>query len=243
MLQLVSSLVVFTHSINNFHIVSKIETTNGSSIRNTINKFIRDNFAKLSGHTTELNAANNSSNDGDIMRIVNEIPHTEVLLNLHKTYTHLKPISYAVGEVLLPKIITAAGVINMEYLIGELGTKFVEHIMNPRSILDILQTMLKYLCERAFHFLLRLAKCFIEEFIDKTEKNLNTFISSESVLYRMLIHCFSQYKIFTYEYLEKNTLAILNDLEGYFNSLNPVGDKSDRRNCKVCGGHYYRCAL
>eukprot|EP00099_Drosophila_melanogaster_P029445 NP_788521.2 uncharacterized protein Dmel_CG7730 [Drosophila melanogaster] len=238
MLKMASHLVIFTHSINNMRIASK--ATNGSSLRRALRNQSRKIFDRISQETVKLH---NESGQFDIVRTLNEIPFKEVLLSLHNMNSHLSQ-GLTVATTLLPQILSygigGQMVINMDMLAQKFGGKFVEHIGNLASFTDVLEAMARYFSDQAVQLLMQMTRTFVEENVDYIDRSLNTFVSTEAVLYRILMHCVKTFDDFGEDFLQRQREDILMVVSKYFRSLEPVGEQNCRKyKCNVCKGAYY----
>ncbi|EDV95887.1 uncharacterized protein LOC6558374 [Drosophila grimshawi] len=245
-LQIASGLVIFTHSINNLRIANK--ATNGNALRDAV----RNQTSKAFGQIVEESAKLNSDVAGggkkfDVVRTFNDIPFKEVLLSLHEIHRNLKQGSTAfgaVGAALLPKLVSLDDVgklrLNVNQLTSWLGSKFVQHIGNLGSLLDVLDALAKYFCVGSVELILQMACNFLEKHVDSIDRALHTFLSTEMVLYRILMQCVNNYENFTVEFLESQRDEILAIVSKYFQSMRPLDEQHSRRiKCADCHGVHY----
>ncbi|XP_043650143.1 uncharacterized protein LOC122618076 [Drosophila teissieri] len=238
MLQMASHLVIFTHSINNMRIASK--ATNGSSLRRALRNQSRKVFDRISQETVKLH---NESGQFDIVRTLNEIPFKEALLSLHNINSHLSQ-GLTVATTLLPQILSLSSggqmLINMDVLAQKFGRKIVEHICNLASLTDVLEAMARYFSDQAVQLLMQMTRTFVEENVDSIDRSLNTFVSTEAVLFRILMHCVKTFDDFGEDFLQRRREDILMVVSKYFRSLEPVSENNCRKyTCNVCKGAYY----
>uniref|UniRef100_A0A034WAH9 DUF4781 domain-containing protein n=1 Tax=Bactrocera dorsalis TaxID=27457 RepID=A0A034WAH9_BACDO len=244
-LQLASSLLVFTHSINNLALVTKIPTRGGSaSLRRAIRKQTRNSYDKIS---SECMRVGKNFNKMDLIRVVNNIPSKEAFIQQIGTLLAQATAGTVVGNAIseLPLLIsyTLDGELNPIQLLAAAGFKFVRNILDSNSFIDLLGTMANFMCERSFYLLMNLTRTFMDEFGDTINDVLRTFIPTEKVLYEMFMLCVTKYSNLTYDFLENKQVEILSELEKYFYSLNPIDDYNKSISCKICKGYYYECAL
>ncbi|KAH8388089.1 hypothetical protein KR093_011615, partial [Drosophila rubida] len=248
-LQLASSLVTFTHSVNNLRLAAKV--SNGASLRRALRHQTRKALDRIASESSKLHSEVGGKRFKlDIVRTLNDIPVKETLLALHQLHSHLAQgatLLTAVGAVgLLPSfIIAGAGGdlrLDVEQLSEQFGLKFVQQIGNLASFVDVLDAMSRYYSEKAVEFLLRLTRTFVEQQVDGIDRQLNTFVSTELVLYRMLMHCVNNYQKHAADFLERRRQHILDVVGNYFESLQPDPEedgRSKRHKCNVCQGVYY----
>ncbi|XP_004525632.1 uncharacterized protein LOC101452705 [Ceratitis capitata] len=244
-LQLASSLLVFTHSINNLALVSKIPTRGGSaSIRRAIRKQTRNSFDKISSECMRMGK---NFSKMDLIRMVNNIPSKEDFIQQIAAVLAQAAAGTAAGNALreLPLLInyTSDGEFNPIHLLATAGFKFVRNILDSNSFVDLLGTMATFMCDKSFYLLMNLTRTFMDEFGDGINDLLRTFIPTEKVLYEMFMLCVTKYSNLSFEFLENKQIEIIDELEKYFYSLNPIDDSNKSLSCKICKGYYYECTL
>ncbi|XP_062139740.1 uncharacterized protein LOC133848262 [Drosophila sulfurigaster albostrigata] len=253
-LQVASSLLIFTHSVNNLRIAAKV--SNGASLRRALRQQTRKALNRISQESSKLQGGGKKFKL-DIVRTLNDIPVKEALLGLHKLHSHLAQgatVLTAVGAAaagLLPSFVvtTEDGEmrLDVEQLAAQFGLKFVRQIGNLGSFMDVLDATSRYYSEQATQFLLRLTRTFMEQQVDGIDRRLNTFVSTELVLYRILMHCIKNYQQHAADFLERRRQHILDVVSNYFESLQPDPEteqsQSRRHNCNVCQGIYYVSTL
>jgi len=130
--------------------------------------------------------------------------------------------------------------LNVQFLTKEFGLKFVQHISNWNNLMDVLLALAEYLSEQMVHILMQITRSFLEQNVDGIECALNTFLSTETVLYRILMECIRNYKDLTAEFLEQHRDEILSIVSNYFQTLQPNNTESSRKvKCADCHGFYY----
>ncbi|XP_069968137.1 uncharacterized protein [Bactrocera oleae] len=244
-LQLTSSLLVFTHSINNLALVTKIPTRGGSgSLRSAIQKKTRNSYNKISSECMRIGKKFTKT---DLIRVVNNIPSKEAFIQQIGTLLAQATAGTVVGNTIseLPLLFnyTLDGELNPIQLLAAAGFKFVHNILDSNSFIDLLGTMANFMCEKSFYLLMNLARTFMDEFGDAINDVLRTFIPTEKVLYEMFMMCVTKYSNLTYDFLENKQIEILTELEKYFYSLNPIDDNNKSISCKICKGYYYECTI
>ncbi|XP_033238856.1 uncharacterized protein [Drosophila pseudoobscura] len=247
-LQIASSLVIFTHSINNLRIASKVSNrpTLMRALRNQTRKVVR----QISQESIKLH---NGSDSGkfDIVRTFNDIPFKEALLSLHKINAHLSQgasMVGALGATVLPNFVSLGSGgqmrLNLEMLGTQFGSKFVEHISSLGNLTDVLDALARYFSDKAVQLFMEMTRTFVEQNIDSIDRTLNTFVSTETVLYRILMHCVHTYDDFAVDFLERHRQDILDVISKYFHSLQPLDEGNcSKYECAVCRGTYYISAL
>lgn len=246
-LQVASSLLIFTHSVNNLRIASKV--TNAPSLRRAVRQQTRKSFHRISQESAKLHSKH-IGQKFDIVRTLNDIPLKETLLSLHTLHAHLvqgaSVVRAANAAGMLPSFLTfgAGGEMRLdpEKLATQFGGKFVEHISNFGSFVDVVDGMTKYYSDKAGQKLMEMTRNFVEQSIDSIDRNLNTFVSTELVLYRVLMHCVEKYQNCTEDVLESSRQQVLGVVGKYFESLQPQpGEEqsSQKRKCAICHGTYY----
>ncbi|XP_033246247.1 uncharacterized protein LOC117187681 isoform X2 [Drosophila miranda] len=182
----------------------------------------------------------------DIVRTFNDIPFKEALLSLHKINAHLAQgasMVGALGATVLPNIVSLGSGgqmrLNLEMLATQFGSKFVEHISSPGNLADVLDALARYFSDKAVQLFMEMTRTFVEQNIDSIDRTLNTFVSTETVLYRILMQCVHSYDNFAVDFQD-----ILDVISKYFHSLQPLDEgNSSKYKCAVCKGTYYISAL
>lgn len=92
--------------------------------------------------------------------------------------------------------------------------------------------------------LLNQARQFIDTCADVIDKEQNTFLSTEMILFKMFSFAVKNYKDLSFEYLNKKRDELIQGVTKYFQSFNPKPNQLDidngaKRSCEVCGGYYY----
>ncbi|KAH8380120.1 hypothetical protein KR009_009093 [Drosophila setifemur] len=246
MLQLASHLVIFTHSINNLRIASK--ATNGSSLRkalrNQSRQVIRKVFHRISEESFKLHG---ETGKFDIVRTLNDIPFKEALLTLHDMNSNLIQ-GVTAAATILPQIVSIGNGgqmrLNLEMLAKTFGAKFVQQIGNLASFTDVLEAMGRYFTDRAVQLLMQMTRSFVEQNVDSIDRTLNTFVSTETVLYRILMHCVTTFDDFAVDFLQSRREDILKMVSKYFDSLKTLDKMKCRKyKCSACKGVYYITAV
>ncbi|XP_075145965.1 uncharacterized protein LOC142220623 [Haematobia irritans] len=123
------------------------------------------------------------------------------------------------------------------------GKQFLNNIADGKNFQDILESMGKNFEQRTVQFLLKIAKNFIDEFLEEITGVVGIYISTESVIYRILKYVLKNYKNWSYVYIAPKASAILIHLKTYFLSLNPNAINGRRITCDNCNGYYSICGL
>ncbi|XP_017028517.1 uncharacterized protein [Drosophila kikkawai] len=237
MLQMASHLVIFTHSINNLRIASK--ATNGSNLRRALRNQSRKVFDRISQESTKLHSS--QAGKFDIVRTLNDIPFKETLLSLHNLNSNLSQ-GVAAVTTLLPQIISlgSGGQLDLEALAQHFGRKFVQHIGNVSNLTDVLEALARYFSDKAVQLLMEMTRTFLENNVDSIDRTMNTFISTETVLFRILMHSVTTFDSFSEDFLQSRRQEILSMVSKYFRSLESVNNENCRKyKCAVCKGAYY----
>lgn len=182
-----------------------------------------------------------------MVRTLNDIPFKETLLGLHNSYKHLREGAATLASIagtLISRDSDGQLHLNVDSVGKSLGPKFVEHIGHQSSLLDVLDALVKYFDGPAMQLLLQLAREFLENNLDSIERGLNTFLSTELVLYHILMQCINNYENLTLEFLLERKDEILSILIKYFEGLRPKDEHSSTKTkCDNCQGVYYTCNL
>lgn len=164
---------------------------------------------------------------------------------MHNTYKHLGDGATTLASIagsLINRDADGQLHLNLVSLRKSCGPKFVEHIGHKSSLLDVLDALAKYFDGQSMQLLLQLARKFLDDNLDGIERGLNTFLSTELVLYRILMQCIDNYENLTLDFLLERKDEILSILTKYFESLRPKDEQSSTRmKCDSCQGVYYTC--
>lgn len=198
-------------------------------------------YSKVFGQIAEESGKLHSESGNkkfDIVRTLNDIPYKEALLSA------LSANLTEVGTSVLPNLISLNSDgqmrLNVDLLGKQFGTKFVQHISNWSNLMDVLLALGEYFTEQTVQLLMQLTRSFLEQNVNGIECALNTFLSTETILYRILMECVRNYKDFTVEFLEQRREEILAVVSTYFQTLEPNNTQSSRRfKCDDCHGYYY----
>ncbi|ALC48407.1 CG7730 [Drosophila busckii] len=239
-LQLANSLLLFTHSINNLRLANKMTT--GGSMRRLVRQHSRKAYERISLASRRAE----SSSKFDIVRTLNDIPLKETLLGLHQLHGQLAQGASVVGALsatgLLPNFLQlgAGGTLQLQLdsLLQQFGQQFVQQIGHFSSFLDILEAMMRYFSDKALQLLLQLARSFVEQQVDTIDRHLHTFVSTELVLYRLLMHCVKNYEHCAVEFLEQRREEILNVITNHFAALQAAPSSARKYKCPECKGFY-----
>lgn len=205
------------------------------------------------------NAASLAAGNGDLLRLVNDIPYRDVLLSIYSTCNNLSYSGFltavaslgAIAMEIAPGIalqITNKEIVQVDFLElkKHFGSKFVKHIANSFNLIDILNVMGLHFSENVVQFILNQTSRFIETTVDDIDEQQNTFVTTEMVLFKMFSYAVNNFNDFTHDYLDAKRDDLIKGVTQYFQSFNPKPsdpDKVAKRSCDVCGGYFYLTRL
>ncbi|XP_075164256.1 uncharacterized protein LOC142236863 isoform X2 [Haematobia irritans] len=249
-----SSLLLLTNSINNMAITSKLGKIGGNTLRSILQTKIKAGLSLVASEVARF--TEQSGGNAELMRLLNDIPYGDVLRNMHSLYDNLRQTGFltslsTVGAIAL-EMIPGLKVQIMDSKITQLdfggltklfGIKFVHHIANKSSLIDVLNGMGHYFTEDIVQLLLDQTRHFIDNFVDEIDKQQNVFITTEMILFQMFSFVVKNYKDITFEYIDKNRDNLIECIRKYFEAFNPNHNSLDNGNyteysCNICGGYY-----
>lgn len=167
----------------------------------------------------------------DIIRCINDTPSHQELSSLYKSPKGEKNNVkiYLKGIV---KIGTTC------FNLKDYGEAIVKNVANGESFENILRVMGETVAPNVFDFIMKLTKTFLDEIHDELTELLKFFISTESVIYRMMKAVLIDYRDKTFQFIEAHASQILQTVQRQFLSLNPSDNNNPRKKCKDCEGYY-----
>lgn len=242
LVQLAASLIIFTHSVTNFQMVStQVNDRRQITIqeyRKALSRRQRKMFDKMSKETIRIRGANHGKLD--LIRIASDMPSKQYLRDQYKITRNSSKLlvgslaTIGLGIIILPN--------NVAISLSNYGKRIYEFVFNKDQFEDIITMMADTFGEQAFDFLMKLAQEFVEEKLDPLRGILKMFITAESILYRIFVYCLEKCIEHTYEFLLSKKYVIINAICGFFISLNPARYINLQR-CNVCEGSYSICQL
>uniref|UniRef100_A0A6P4FFN4 Uncharacterized protein LOC108048292 n=1 Tax=Drosophila rhopaloa TaxID=1041015 RepID=A0A6P4FFN4_DRORH len=155
------------------------------------------------------------------------------------SHSRQKPSTYAAGVFTLELSSIVVG--SVTFALEQYGGVIFEHVINAESFENLITGMAENLQPDVFDFIMNLTRLFMDMLLDDLTSVLKFFISTESVLYRILVHVMNKYRNMPCEFLEQHTGDILEGVRQYFMSLNPNSCLVQK--CPICIGYFSICPL
>lgn len=205
-----------------------------------------------------------SGDSFDILRMVNDIPYRDILRSMHTICENLTPTGFlttisAIGTAVLemaPGLVVEVTnkeitQLNFIELAKVYGSKFVKHIANANSLMDVLNGMGIYFSEAVTQLIFNQARLFVDTCVDVIDGQQNTFLTTEMIIFKMFSFAVKNYKDLSYEYLDNKRDELIQGVTEYFQSFNPKPHQSSlsetesgsKRACDVCCGYYFLVEL
>lgn len=147
-----------------------------------------------------------------------------------------EPRNYAVGVFALELSSVVIG--GMVFVLESYGRVIFEHIANAEAFENIIESMCENLPPEVFDFIMKLTRTFMDTMLDDLTSVLKFFITTESVLYRILMYVLNNFRNVPVEVLEQHTGDIFRGLKRYYLSLNPNNYTGLLQKCQVCTGFF-----
>lgn len=128
-------------------------------------------------------------------------------------------------------------------VLSKFGASIFEHIVNAESFETTLLSLADNLPEDVMRFALNMTEIFMDNLWEELHEQLQFYLSSESVLYRIGTHILDKYSGLSVMQLSHMFSDILIAVKEYYLSLNPNRFRGMLTKCKECGGYYKICDL
>ncbi|SPP80113.1 Hypothetical predicted protein [Drosophila guanche] len=233
------SLVLFTHSVNNFRLAS--EMVNKATYRTSLSSYVQNTFKKIS----EEAKAMESSTQGrlDLIRSVNEVPTKKELEKLLKTSGVGGHIS---GEPKLPaepsKVppnllqIRSININGQDIQLADYGEAIIANISSAESFEDLITSMAEHWKPDMCKLVLRMTQTFVES--TKKEFWLKYHLPTESVLYQIIRQTLKLHASLDHKEVSEALPDILRSVRCYFASRSPLCPPEFLKKCPKCVGYY-----
>ncbi|XP_017035114.1 uncharacterized protein pst [Drosophila kikkawai] len=147
-----------------------------------------------------------------------------------------EPATYAVGVFVLElSSVMVGGVV---FVLEKYGRIIFEHVVNAESFENLISSMADNLEPEVFDLIMKLTRTFMDTMLDELTTVLKFYISTESVLFRILDQVMRKFRHMTCKELEIRTGDIFMAVKRYFMSLNPNAYLGLLEKCKVCEGYF-----
>ncbi|XP_020816405.1 uncharacterized protein LOC110190346 [Drosophila serrata] len=147
-----------------------------------------------------------------------------------------EPPTYAVGVFALElSSVMVGGVL---FVLEKYGRTIFEHVINAESFENLITTMADTLEPEVFDLIMKLTRTFMDTMLDELTTVLKFYISTESILFRILDQVMRKFRHMSRIDLEMHTGEIFMAVKRYFLSLNPNSYIGLLEKCKVCEGYF-----
>lgn len=123
------------------------------------------------------------------------------------------------------------------------GETFLNNIADGHNFEDVILSMANNFSEELFNLVLNLTKTFFDLFLQEINSALKIYISTESVLYRIMKQILQNYANMAFEQIRLHDMDILLAVKTYYLSLVTQSDTDQLLRCKDCNGFYFMCTL
>ncbi|XP_052845411.1 uncharacterized protein LOC128258064 [Drosophila gunungcola] len=152
-----------------------------------------------------------------------------------------EPSTYAAGVFVLELSSVIVG--GVTFVLENYGRVLFEHVINAESFENLISGMAENLEPDVFDFIMKLTRTFMDTMLDDLTSVLKFYISTESVLFRILQQVMNNYRHMSSESVAEHTGAILAAVRRYFLSLNPNSYTGLLQKCPTCVGYFSICPL
>ncbi|XP_037721598.1 uncharacterized protein LOC119554669 [Drosophila subpulchrella] len=152
-----------------------------------------------------------------------------------------EPSTYAAGVFTLQLSSVVVG--GVTFALERYGQIIFDHIINAESFENLINGMADNLEPAVFDFVMKLTRTFMDTMLEDLNIVLKFFISTESVLFRILQQVMNQYRNMPYSVVEEHTGDIIRAVKVYFLSLNPNSYTGLLQKCTTCAGYFSICPL
>ncbi|XP_026832927.1 uncharacterized protein LOC6544430 [Drosophila erecta] len=160
---------------------------------------------------------------------------------LPTSHPRQEPSTYAAGVFILKlSSVIVSGVI---FVLEEYGEIIFEHVINAESFENLINGMAENLNPAVFDYVMKLTRTFMDTTLEELTSVLKFYISTESVLYRILLQVVHKYGNMSYSEIVDHTTNIINAVRKYFLSLNPNEFPALLQKCRNCVGYFSMCPL
>ncbi|XP_037946807.1 uncharacterized protein LOC119678815 [Teleopsis dalmanni] len=126
---------------------------------------------------------------------------------------------------------------NFGKLCKKLSKEFFENISSKKDFENVMFGMGLSYTEDVIDFLLKLASDIITSIRPGIQAHIGIFISTESILYKMLDHCLTNYESRSLKFLQNQSDVIKTAVKRHFLSFNP-NNSGLQYSCATCSGYY-----
>ncbi|XP_039487580.1 uncharacterized protein LOC120449263 [Drosophila santomea] len=160
---------------------------------------------------------------------------------LPTSHSRPEPSTYAAGVFILQ--LSSVVVRGVVFAMEKYGTIIFEHVINAESFEHLINGMANNLEPEVFDFIMNLTQTFMDTMLNNLTSVLKFYISTESVLYRILVQILRNYENMPYSVIADHTGEILSAVRAYFLTLNPNAFPGLLQRCAKCVGYFSTCPL
>ncbi|XP_041564176.1 uncharacterized protein LOC108146349 isoform X2 [Drosophila elegans] len=230
--ELSTSLILFTHSVNNLRLASSIIKTNNSP------KILVDRLKCVFTKISEESARNEGNMD--LIRSANTVPTKE---ELDKLFNPKKKIlqnktNKSNNEPMDSPEITTVNIKGEDIKLEDYGTIINKHIVCSESFENLIICMTENLEPEMFKLILQLTQTFMETTRMELIKLLKYFFSTESVLYQIILCIKKHHSNLDINEVEEQSPEILRRVRYFYVSCSPNSRPEFMKKCEKCVGYY-----
>lgn len=160
---------------------------------------------------------------------------------LPTSHPRQEPSTYAAGVFALElSSVLVGGVV---FVLEKYGRIIFEHVINAESFESLINIMANKLDPKVFDHIMLLTRTFMDTMLEDLTSVLKFFISTESVLYRILLYILRNFEDVQLSVIADHTCEIVEAVRVYFMSLNPNAFPGLLQKCPKCIGHFSVCPL
>ncbi|XP_032574946.1 uncharacterized protein LOC6611134 isoform X1 [Drosophila sechellia] len=160
---------------------------------------------------------------------------------LPTSHPRQEPSTYAAGVFALElSSVIVGGVV---FVLEKYGRIIFEHVINAESFESLINTMANQLDPEVFDYIMKLTRTFMDSMLEELTSVLKFYISTESVLYRILVYIVRNFANIPFSVIADHTGEIIAAVRAYFISLNPNAFPGLLQRCPNCIGYFSICPL
>ncbi|XP_041452324.1 uncharacterized protein LOC111066558 [Drosophila obscura] len=230
------SLVLFTHSVNNFRLASQM--VRNATYRTSLSSHVQNTFDKISEEAMEATTKGRL----DLIRSANVVPTKKELQNLLKT----RGTGSCIREPKLPaepsKVppnqlqIRSINIKGQEIQLADYGEAIIEHISNAESFENLITSIAEHWEPDMCKLMLKMTQTFGET--TRKEFWIKYHLPTESVLYQIILHTLKRHSSLDYKEVSQALPDILRSVRCYFASCSPNCPPEFLKKCPKCVGYY-----
>ncbi|XP_052844846.1 uncharacterized protein LOC128257724 isoform X2 [Drosophila gunungcola] len=230
--ELSTSLILFTHSVNNLRLASSMINTNNST------KILVDRLKCVFTKISEESARNEGNMD--LIRSANTVPTKEELNELFnpKKKTRQNKTKKPTDEPMDSPEITTVNIKGEDIKLEDYGTIIKKHIVCSESFENLITCMSENLEPEMFKLILQLMQTFMETTRMELIKLLKYFFSTESVLHQIILCIMKHQSNLDINEVKEQSSEILRRVRYFYVSCSPNSRPEFMKKCEKCAGYY-----